>query len=60
MANLSVYGTHTVNGVARLHTEIIKSEIFKDFHEEFPDKIINVTNGVTPRRWINGANPDLS
>ncbi|NGX37374.1 MAG: Maltodextrin phosphorylase, partial [Chlamydiae bacterium] len=60
MANLSIYGTHRVNGVAELHTEILKNEIFKDFYEMYPDKFVNVTNGVTQRRWINNCNPRLA
>lgn len=60
MANLSIYGSHSVNGVARLHTEILKEDIFKDFYEMFPEKFINVTNGVTPRRWLLHANPQLA
>lgn len=60
MANLAIVGSHTVNGVAGIHTEIIRDTIFSDFHRLFPDRIVNVTNGVTPRRWMNQANPALS
>jgi starch phosphorylase len=60
MAHLAIVGSHTVNGVARLHTELMKSTIFADFHRLNPDKIINMTNGITPRRWLNQANPGLS
>ncbi len=60
MANLSIYGSHHVNGVAALHTEILKNDIFKDFNELYPDKFINVTNGVTQRRWLLHCNPKLS
>ncbi|MGH8671073.1 MAG: glycogen/starch/alpha-glucan family phosphorylase, partial [Burkholderiales bacterium] len=60
MAHLAIVGSHRVNGVAALHTELMKHTIFRDFHEYFPNKIINVTNGVTPRRWLNQANPMLS
>ena len=49
-----------VNGVAALHTEILKTDVFRDFHELWPDKINNKTNGVTPRRWLLKSNPDLS
>ena len=60
MANLAIVGSHTVNGVASLHTDIIRETIFADFHRLQPEQIINVTNGVTQRRWINQANPPLS
>ena len=60
MANLCMISTHAVNGVARLHTELLKSSLFKDFHEFYPHKISNKTNGVTPRRWIHCCNKDLS
>ncbi|NGX27532.1 MAG: hypothetical protein K940chlam6_01470, partial [Chlamydiae bacterium] len=60
MAHLSIYGSHRVNGVAALHTEILKNDIFKDFYELYPEKFVNVTNGVTQRRWINNCNPRLA
>lgn len=60
MAHLSIYGTHRVNGVAALHTEIIKNDIFKDFYEMYPDKFVNITNGVTQRRWLLSCNPRLA
>lgn len=60
MANLSIYGSHRVNGVAALHTEILKKDIFKDFFDFEPEKFVNVTNGVTQRRWIHLCNPRLS
>lgn len=61
MAYLAIIGSHKVNGVAELHSELIKTTIFKDFVKVFgPDKFINVTNGITPRRWLRQANPELS
>ena len=60
MANLSVYGSHSVNGVAALHSEIIKKSIFKDFYEFTPAKFGNVTNGIAYRRWLCQANPELT
>lgn len=60
MANLSVYGSHSVNGVAALHSEIIKQSIFKDFYDFTPEKFGNVTNGIAYRRWLCQANPELT
>jgi starch phosphorylase len=60
MAHLAIVGSHTVNGVAQLHTELMKSTIFADFNRYSPGKIINMTNGITPRRWLNQANPGLA
>ncbi len=60
MAHLAVVGSHRVNGVAAIHTRLMKETIFADFHRMWPDKIVNMTNGVTPRRWLNQANPGLS
>jgi len=60
MANLAIIGSHSVNGVSALHTEILKNDIFKDFNELFPGKINNKTNGITPRRWLKKANPFLA
>ncbi len=60
MAHLSILGSHKVNGVSRLHTQILKEKIFKDFDTLFPDKIVNKTNGITPRRWLKQCNPLLS
>lgn len=60
MANLSVYGGHSVNGVAALHSEIIKQSIFKDFYDFSPEKFTNVTNGIAYRRWLCQANPELT
>ena len=60
MANLCIIGSHKVNGVARLHSEILKRTVFKHFYEYTPDKFMNVTNGITHRRWLNQANPSLA
>ncbi|EAQ87196.1 conserved hypothetical protein [Chaetomium globosum CBS 148.51] len=61
MAYLAIVGSHKVNGVAELHSELIRTTIFKDFVRIFgPDKFTNVTNGITPRRWLHQANPRLS
>ena len=60
MANLAVAGAHSVNGVAALHTDILKKSVFKDFYELSPDKFLNITNGVTQRRWLLHANPNLA
>jgi starch phosphorylase len=60
MANLAIVGSHSVNGVAKLHSDILKNSLFKDFDDIFPDRFKNVTNGVTPRRWLCQANPKLS
>ncbi len=59
MANLCIIGSHTVNGVAKLHTDILKRTVFKNFYEYSPHKFINVTNGIAHRRWLNQANPRL-
>ncbi|MBI3583429.1 MAG: glycogen/starch/alpha-glucan phosphorylase [Nitrospinae bacterium] len=60
MANLAIVGSHSTNGVSSLHTEIIKSQTFRDFYEIFPERFNNKTNGITPRRWLKKANPLLS
>jgi starch phosphorylase len=60
MANLCIIGSHKVNGVAYLHSELLKQTLFKDFYEFFPTKFVNMTNGVTTRRWIMAANPLLA
>src|SRR5512143_2366649 len=60
MSHLAIVGSHAVNGVAALHTELMKKTIFTDFERFFPDRIINITNGITPRRWLHQANPGLS
>jgi starch phosphorylase len=60
MAHLAVVGSHRVNGVSALHTQILKGRIFADFHTHFPDRLVNITNGITPRRWLLKANPSLA
>ena len=57
MAHLGIVGSHSVNGVSRLHTQILKDQVFRDFHEMFPGRFNNKTNGITPRRWLLSANP---
>ena len=60
MSHLAIVGSHKVNGVAAIHTRLMKETIFSDFHRLWPEKIVNMTNGVTPRRWLNQANSGLS
>ena len=60
MANLAFTGAHSVNGVAALHTELMKKTVFADLHKLYPDRINNKTNGVTPRRWLQQCNPGLT
>ena len=60
MAHLAIVGSHSVNGVAALHTEILKNQELKNFHEFYPGKFNNKTNGITHRRWLMQANPELA
>ena len=60
MAHLAIVGSHHVNGVARLHSELMRTTIFADFDRYYPGKLTNITNGITPRLWLNQANPGLT
>jgi starch phosphorylase len=60
MAHLATVGSHTVNGVARLHTDLVKRDLLADFHDLWPDRFQNKTNGVSPRRWVLYSNPRLT
>jgi glycogen phosphorylase len=60
MAHLACVGSKHTNGVAELHTQLLKDELLRDFHDMWPNKFINVTNGVTPRRWLAVSNPEQS
>ncbi|NOW44432.1 starch phosphorylase [Novosphingobium sp. SG751A] len=60
MANLAFVGAHSINGVAALHTDLMKSTVFSDLHKLYPTRINNKTNGVTPRRWLQQCNPGLT
>ena len=60
MANLAIVGSHSVNGVARIHSDLLRTRVVADFAEMFPQRFNNKTNGVTPRRWLLAANPELS
>jgi glycogen phosphorylase len=60
MAHLAIVGSHRVNGVSALHSELLRQMTFKEFDRFYPNKIVNVTNGITPRRWLYQANPELS
>lgn len=60
MANLAIIGSHAVNGVAQLHTDLLKNSMFPEFNKIYPEKFQNKTNGITPRRWLLSANPKLA
>ena len=59
MGNLAFIGSHRVNGVSALHTGLMKETVFKGLHAVYPERIVNVTNGITPRRWLYDCNPPL-
>jgi starch phosphorylase len=60
MAYLAIVGSHAINGVARVHSEILKNELFRNFYEIYPERFNNKTNGITHRRWVHQANPELA
>src|SRR5262249_56273436 len=60
MAHLAVVGSHSTNGVAEIHSELLRTRVLRDFAEIYPDRFNNKTNGVTPRRWLQQANPALA
>jgi starch phosphorylase len=60
MGNLAFIGSHRVNGVSELHTELMAKTVFHDLNRVYPDRIVNMTNGITPRRWLYNCNPELS
>ncbi len=60
MASIACYGSFSINGVASLHTQILRDRVLSDWHQAYPDRLSNKTNGVTPRRWLRVCNPELS
>ena len=60
MGHLAFLGSHRVNGVSALHTELMRKTVFNDLHRLYPDRIVNKTNGITFRRWLHHANPNLT
>jgi starch phosphorylase len=60
MAHLAIVGSHRVNGVARLHTDLLRGEVFRDFAQMWPERFVSITNGITPRRWLLVCNPRLA
>ncbi|MDH5761364.1 MAG: glycogen/starch/alpha-glucan phosphorylase [Nitrospinota bacterium] len=60
MSNLAIVGSHAVNGVAQLHSEILKTKVFKDYSDLFPGRFHNITNGITQRLWLKSCNPELA
>lgn len=60
MAHLAIVGSHSINGVAQVHSQLLKSQLFNDFYKTYPSRFNNKTNGITHRRWLNASNPRLS
>ena len=60
MGSLAFLGSHKVNGVSELHTELMRQTVFHELHRLYPDRIVNKTNGITMRRWLFAANPQLT
>ena len=60
MANLSVIGSHCINGVSRLHSDILKTTVFRDYYDMYPERFTNVTNGIAHRKWLVYSNPELA
>jgi starch phosphorylase len=60
MSSLAFVGSHKVNGVSALHTELMRQTVFRELHQMYPDRIVNKTNGITMRRWLFAANPGLT
>ncbi len=60
MAHLAIIGSHRVNGVAQLHSNLMRKHVFREFAEMYPERFINVTNGIAVRRWLKQSNPGLS
>ena len=60
MANLSIYASHSVNGVSKIHTHILKTRLFNAYAEIYPNRFKNITNGITHRRWLSQINPGIN
>jgi glycogen phosphorylase len=60
MAHLAFVGSHAVNGVSKIHTDLMRQTVFADFDRLLPGRIVNITNGIAPRRWLAQGNPALS
>ena len=60
MANLAIIGSHSINGVAKVHSNLVKTQLVPEFYRLWPERFNNKTNGVSPRRWIAACNPGLT